>query len=1245
VYFTVEATGSGLTYQWQYSSTGTKWTNSSNKTAKCGVTVTAAKNGYLYRCIITDENGDSITSDTATLSISSISITVQPEDWTGSIGSLSYFYVEAEGTDLTYQWQFSSNGGTTWTNSSTTGKVYRTTIRESYDGRLFRCMIYNEDGDTVYSNTAQLLASDAFAIVVQPEDQYGAFGETVYFHVQVGGTDVTYQWQQSDDGTEDWTDMDTTTATAARLQLSVGLSTIGKYYRCVITNGDDSMLTSDAVRVLCNESGFVSYGSNYSTYYIDSDGTIHTGGLTIGDNTYYFYSNGIMARGITKKDGSHIYLDFETGVQQVGMIEVGIDNYMYFSETDGAAYTGLLEVDGYLYYFSEDESTVGVALSGFQEVDGNTYYFDESTKRAVTGFVEVNDYTYYMGSDYVMVTGMQLIDGELYYFDDAGRMKSGLTTMSDGTRYYFDEETGTAIQGFVTMANGRTYYFDGANGGLTGLQTIDGSLYYLSSSSIVQTGRYTIDDAIYLFDEDTGAAVSGWTEYTSSAGNTYTMYFDPDTYTAVTGFQTIDGKTYYFSPTNGFMRTGSVNIDDVSYYFDLDTGELATGFMTRQNGHTYYYTNGQATLTGLQDIDGVLYYFSSSGYLLSGRQQSGDYYYMFDAVSGQAVTGWWTYITSSGTAYRSYFDPETCQAVTGLQTIDGETYYFSASGYMQVLSRTVDGTKYYFDQATGAAYTSGSAASNGNTWETIDGECYYYDIYGEPVTGLYTIENKLYYFDKSGVMQTGLVTADDSKTYYLTDAGALTGWQEIDGENYYFSTVDATMITGFCNISGSAYYFGEDGIQKFGWLELYAGKKSYFDETDGLVTGLYEIDGFTYYFNSSGVMMTGIISVADDTVYFFDETGALQNGMVSYKNRVYYFDPDTNEQVTGWVEIDGSEYYFSPTSGAMLTGLRVIDDRYYYLNTDTGAKETGMISYGGKIYYLSEDSDDGLLYGLTEINEKTYYFSSSGYAVTGYLFLDEVRYYFDPDTGASVSGVYWISSKVAYAFVAGGGYETGLVEDNGKTYYFSTVNGKMITGLHTVGDTLYYFDAEEGMLTNTEIEIAGVTYEIDAEGSVMAAGDSMLAALLNAGIEKLGIPYGSENPSSDYYVEEDSDTDTYSCSELVSDVFTEAGIELRTCTYLQYYALLNDGYDITLVTSVDDLQPGDIIYSCHTGCQYGDDCVFWNEIHHVAIYVGDGKVLESVTGSGSEQSGVVIHDWSETSDNFTFAIVRLNTLS
>ena len=53
--FTVAASGSGLTYQWQISDDGgATWTNSSVKAAKYSTRLTAAKNGRMVRCIVTD---------------------------------------------------------------------------------------------------------------------------------------------------------------------------------------------------------------------------------------------------------------------------------------------------------------------------------------------------------------------------------------------------------------------------------------------------------------------------------------------------------------------------------------------------------------------------------------------------------------------------------------------------------------------------------------------------------------------------------------------------------------------------------------------------------------------------------------------------------------------------------------------------------------------------------------------------------------------------------------------------------------------------------------------------------------------------------------------------------------------------------------------------------------------------------------------------------------------------------------
>ena len=70
--FTIAVSGENLTYQWQYrtSSSGT-WTNSNgsgNKTDTLSFSATAARNGYQYRCNVS--NGFlTLTSDAATLTV------------------------------------------------------------------------------------------------------------------------------------------------------------------------------------------------------------------------------------------------------------------------------------------------------------------------------------------------------------------------------------------------------------------------------------------------------------------------------------------------------------------------------------------------------------------------------------------------------------------------------------------------------------------------------------------------------------------------------------------------------------------------------------------------------------------------------------------------------------------------------------------------------------------------------------------------------------------------------------------------------------------------------------------------------------------------------------------------------------------------------------------------------------------------------------------------------------------------
>ena len=159
VSFTVAATGTGLKYQWQYSSDyGKTWTNKAGSTsATHTVTVKASYNGYLYRCKVTNSAG-TVYSSKVRLTVSGVKpkILSQPADQTAAAGDSVTFKVVAAGVGMTYQWQYSKDGGQTWYNKTGAASAsYTVTAKATYDGILYRCVVKNSQG-TVYSSGAML---------------------------------------------------------------------------------------------------------------------------------------------------------------------------------------------------------------------------------------------------------------------------------------------------------------------------------------------------------------------------------------------------------------------------------------------------------------------------------------------------------------------------------------------------------------------------------------------------------------------------------------------------------------------------------------------------------------------------------------------------------------------------------------------------------------------------------------------------------------------------------------------------------------------------------------------------------------------------------------------------------------------------------------------------------------------------------------------------------------------------------
>jgi len=161
--FTVKATGTGLKYQWQFrTSANGKWKSaaaSGNKTATVKVPATASKNGFQYRCKITDKYGNVIYSKIVTLKTVVLKVTAQPANKVVAAGKTAKFTVKVSGTGLKFQWQFRTSENGKWKSAAASGNktaTIKVPAAANKNGFQYRCKITDKFGNVIYSNIANL---------------------------------------------------------------------------------------------------------------------------------------------------------------------------------------------------------------------------------------------------------------------------------------------------------------------------------------------------------------------------------------------------------------------------------------------------------------------------------------------------------------------------------------------------------------------------------------------------------------------------------------------------------------------------------------------------------------------------------------------------------------------------------------------------------------------------------------------------------------------------------------------------------------------------------------------------------------------------------------------------------------------------------------------------------------------------------------------------------------------------------
>lgn len=244
--FAVTAAGTAPSYRWQSSADGSTWADIAGASAST-VRLTAvvlADNGRRLRVIVSNSAG-TVTSAEAVLTVSAApvapAISAQPASVSVTAPQVATLSVTAAGTPSPgYQWQISTDGGTSYTNiAAATAASYSTaatTVGNS--GNRYRVVVSNASGSVTSTGAILTVAAAAVApaITSQPLAVTVTLPAVATFSVSASGNpSPTMQWQLSTDGGATFANITGATSASYTTPATV-LDDNGKRYRAVLSN-------------------------------------------------------------------------------------------------------------------------------------------------------------------------------------------------------------------------------------------------------------------------------------------------------------------------------------------------------------------------------------------------------------------------------------------------------------------------------------------------------------------------------------------------------------------------------------------------------------------------------------------------------------------------------------------------------------------------------------------------------------------------------------------------------------------------------------------------------------------------------------------------------------------------------------------------------------------------------------------------------------------------------------------------
>lgn len=316
--FSTVVGGTNITYQWQQQPpASTVWTNCTGVSATQSTysisSTPYSLNGYKYKCLISGTCPPDTSTQVAVLTVKALpSVTNQPSNFTTCQGNTATFTIVAAGTNITLQWEESTNGGTSWHNApgaSTLSTYSITGVTYSMSGYKYRCVITGDCQPAVTSNTVTLTVNSNPQITSQPQNTNVCVNSDTTISVVAVGGNLSYQWKKKAPGDLVWTNASGTSALSANYQITnASLTMNNTWFRCYIHGLCVPDTISDSVKLSVHSIPSVSLGADTSIWLYSESVILDAG----PGYAAYHWSTGANTQTITVVGtvagvGSHLY--------------------------------------------------------------------------------------------------------------------------------------------------------------------------------------------------------------------------------------------------------------------------------------------------------------------------------------------------------------------------------------------------------------------------------------------------------------------------------------------------------------------------------------------------------------------------------------------------------------------------------------------------------------------------------------------------------------------------------------------------------------------------------------------------------------------------------------------------------------------------------------------------------------------------------------------------------------------------